>query len=416
MISKNFNKLNSFLQVINKLNLEDDIDSIEHSCFLLLCGDANRGITLNGQAYSPLIDSLKDEIESHGYTCITIAKPWSRLVGDKAYGSPIAINKSYLKVKMKQKLFSRLLSDVEFLFYKDIISKTNAKVIITIGASKAFCQAARSLNVFHSELLHGIGYTELKWDLSSLKNDQLPQCILSLDSVSTRTLLPLQKKGVIIKQIPHPFLKKFKYNELSEVPVEWRLSNKFRQNKKEILISVQWGFSADIDELSELKGILNNGMFYDELANVVRQTSNDVFWRFRLHPVQYRNPKRYKKLLSFIDDFVHQHPNCDWKESTYKPLPALLKNCSGHITMYSMTSYEASYFGVPTLALSPTLKEDGVHSSMFSDLIKNGYLQKEKATVSNIINWVQNTKQKPPMLNNLSDKIDITNWLLTQVK
>lgn len=411
------NKLKNYLSVLTKINFKDTSSAIYLCDILLFCHDVDRGTSLNNKAYSPLIDSVKDQFEEAGYSCLSIAHPWSKIIGNAGYGSPIAINRSYFIAKVLSKLTHKFGNKADVKLYERIIKKSNAKVIVTIGCSNELCEAARNLKVFHAELLHGIGYTPMPWGWEKKDRIHLPQAILSLDEVSTQTFSELEKYGVLIKEIPHPFLNRFQEGKLDKIPTEWLPAKKRTKYKKEILVSLQWGYAPGLDEHDFFKGFLPNGLFYDELKRVIHETKNTVFWRFRFHPVQYRQPDKYEKLLLFMDEFIKENNNCEWKESTCIPLPSLLIQCSGHITMSSMTNYEAAYLGVPTLALCPSLRAGGIYEDFFEDLVKQGYVSKQSAEVDNVLNWVNTVEKKQPLLQNLSHSEDpeaLINWLLEQ--
>lgn len=415
MRTKVLNKIKNYLSILKKINFKDTSNDIHPCDVLLFCHDVDRGASLNNKAYSPLIDSVKDQFEESGYSCISIAHPWSVIIGNAGYGSPIAINRSYFIAKVFSKLSRGFGYKADVKFYERIIKKSKAKVIITIGCSNELCEASRNMKVFHAELLHGIGYTPMPWGWENKDKIHLPQAILSLDEVSTKTFSELEKHDVLIKEIPHPFLSRFQESKLDKIPPEWVPRKKELKYQKEILISLQWGYAAGIDEHEIFKGFLPNGLFYDELKEVIRKTKDTVFWRFRFHPVQYRQPDKYKKLFAFMDGLVKENKNCDWKESTYIPLPSLLIQCSGHITMSSMTNYEAAYLGVPTLALCPSLRNGGIYEDFFEDLVEQGYVSKQSAEESNIINWINTVKKKEsllPSLNINNDSGTLTSWLL----
>ncbi|WP_313433283.1 hypothetical protein [Stutzerimonas nitrititolerans] len=398
-----FSKINWYFARLKEFNLDDGYANIGSCDILFYCHDANRGVNLNGQAYSPLIDSLKDRFDAQGYVCQTIAQPWSVLLGDLAYGRPIAINRRYFFAKMLKSvfLFMRIKDPVVRLF-ESIFVKSNPKLIITIGCGDEFCEAARNLGFLHMELLHGIGYTSIPWKWDEKPKKNLPQGVISLDPVSTKTFSDLSKHGVLIKEIQHPFLSRFQGNMSHDIPAEWLPVEREKKYKKEVLVSLQWGYLAGVDEFPFFKGLLSNGLFYEELAEVVKKTADTVLWRFRFHPVQYRQYGKYKGIFEFIESFTSENDNCEWKEATYIPLPSLLLRCSGHITMSSMTSYEAAYLGVPTLALDPSLEVGGIYEDVFHDLVQNGYLTKSRPSVAAIYNWLCKAERKEFLLKNLS--------------
>jgi len=389
------NKLKNYWKFLKTVNFKDTSKNLKKCDVLLFCHDADRGVTLNNKAYSPLIDSVQNKLKIEGYSCQTIAHPFSKLIGNLAYGDTVAINRSYLKALVLDKI---LKNNNLVKYYEDLFKAANPKIIISIGCNDEFCLAARNLNIYHFELLHGIGYTPMPWDWDKKEKENLPQGILSLDAVSTNTFNELKLKGLDVYQINHPFLSRFNLKNNIELPEEWILKDIDQKYTKTILITLQWGYAPSIDELDIYKGILNNGLFFEEIESIIKETKDSIFWRFKFHPVQYRQQKKYKKLFNIVDNFIKEFKNCEWKESTFLPLPSILGTCDGHITMSSMSSYEAAYLGVRTLALCPTLQKGGIYENMFEDLVKKGYLVKEKPNKVKICNWINALTRLEPLL------------------
>jgi len=389
------NKLKNYWKFLKTVNFKDTSKNLKKCDVLLFCHDADRGVTLNNKAYSPLIDSVQNKLKIEGYSCQTIAHPFSKLIGNLAYGDPVAINRSYLKALVLNKI---LKSNNIVKYYEDLFKAANPRIIISIGCNDEFCLAARNLNIYHFELLHGIGYTPMPWDWDKKEKENLPQGILSLDAVSTNTFNELKLKGLDVYQINHPFLSRFNLKNNIELPEEWILKDIDQKYTKTILVALQWGYAPSIDELDIYKGILNNGLFFEEIESIIKETKDSIFWRFKFHPVQYRQQKKYKKLFNIVDNFIKEFKNCEWKESTFLPLPSILGTCDGHITMSSMSSYEAAYLGVRTLALCPTLQKGGIYENMFEDLVKKGYLVKEKPNKVKICNWINELTRLEPLL------------------
>ncbi len=389
------NKLKNYWKFLKTVNFKDTSKNLKKCDVLLFCHDADRGVTLNNKAYSPLIDSVQNKLKIEGYSCQTIAHPFSKLIGNLAYGDTVAINRSYLKALVLDKI---LKNNNLVKYYEDLFKAANPKIIISIGCNDEFCLAARNLNIYHFELLHGIGYTPMPWDWDKKEKENLPQGILSLDAVSTNTFNELKLKGLDVYQINHPFLSRFNLKNNIELPEEWILKDIDQKYTKTILVALQWGYAPSIDELDIHKGILNNGLFFEEIESIIKETKDSIFWRFKFHPVQYRQQKKYKKLFNIVDNFIKEFKNCEWKESTFLPLPSILGTCDGHITMSSMSSYEAAYLGVRTLALCPTLQKGGIYENMFEDLVKKGYLVKEKPNKVKICNWINALTRLEPLL------------------
>lgn len=379
-----FKKINNLFVFIKEKLLKDDLHKLKKSDVLFFCHDNNRGIDFNGKAYSPILDSYSEELQSEGYTVQTLAHPWSKLNANLAFGYPLLFNRSYFIAKITDKVFKK--NKLKYL-YLNIFKRVMPKKIITIGCNDALCQAARELNIQHIEILHGFGYDTIPWGWEKKNKQSLPQYVYSFDQVSTETFGFLNKYDVKVIQVENPFLKRFEKNKLQNLPFEWRVASR-PEFKKQILISLQWGYASGIDCYPEFEGVLDNGLFPIELLKVIEKTGKEVLWRFRFHPVHYRNQEKYKRHFNFIESIVLLHENCEWMESTYKALPSILIHCDAHITMSSMSVYESSYFQVPSLALCPTLREGGINQNLFDDLVIQGMLQKSDATLQIIESWL----------------------------
>lgn len=414
-------RLSEIFKMISDVNFKDSLQMLDKCDVLFFCHDVDRGVYLDGKAYSPLLDSVREDFESRGLKCQTIARPWSVLVGNKGYSDPIAINLNFFLALLQNKLFriflkDRINSNNRFVIklYERILKIASPRLIISIGACDSMCLASRNCKVFHVELLHGIGYTFLPWMWDKKNVLNLPQGILSLDEVSAKTFSPLKKKGIDIKVIPHPFIKRF-FGELKNIHPEWILNAGCDVNKrKQILFSFSWGYAGDHGEYEDLAGILTNGLFPDVLKDVVKATNNIVFWRFRFHPLQMKQ-ERYRCLMDFMDEFVSDNDNSEWRVSSMMPFPAVSVLCDGNISMCSMSCYDAAYMGVSSLMLCPTLQAGGVFGNYFEDLVAQGYVTKKMASFEVIRDWVDCVQKKDPLLGNLlNEKMweEAVGWML----
>ena len=134
--------------------------------------------------------------------------------------------------------------------------------------------------------MHAVGYVEPQWGWQHKSYSSLPKVILSLDNISTEGFSPLKQKGVTVKTIPHPFLARFLPKHRHLLPNEWLFSSsQLSKYTKVVLVSLQWAYAGDQGEYTEFKNILENGLFFPEIEEMVKNRP-DVFWFFRLHPVQ----------------------------------------------------------------------------------------------------------------------------------
>ena len=71
------------------------------------------------------------------------------------------------------------------------------------------------------------------------------------------------------------------------------------------------------------------------------------------------------------------------------------------ISMRSETCYDASFFGVKTLLLCPSLKPGGKIENHFQDLLKKGLVKYWIGNKGNLSDWIKETKKTEPSLMDL---------------
>jgi hypothetical protein len=370
---------------------------------LLFCHDNDRGLILNNSSYSPLIDSIFDELTNLNIACQSISLPWSKLGYGKTVNNSLLINRNYLIWKFLKKI----LRLDESKFYENILNITKARFIIGIGLSPGICLAAKKNKTITIELLHGIGYQFIPWGWDLFDANDLPDKILVLDDVSEKTFKPLERKGLKILKIEHPFYKKISNSKYS-VPKEWSYTS--NRDKKNILMTLQWGYAGELDEFN---GILKNGLFYDEIEKLIDKRP-DIYWHFRLHPAQTKGDLA-EKIIPLIIKYSKKYSNISWEKSSVLPLAYVALACDLHITMSSMSCYEVSMIGLPSLILCPTTRDEGIHKDYFSDLVREGYAIKKTVDLDFIEKWVDNTKLKPPRSSGFVDNA-IWNNLIFEIK
>lgn len=410
-------KFRFYLDIVKLGILTDQSKDLNKCDLLFICHDADRPLKLKGEAYAPLIDSIREDFEQRGFKCISVAHYGSKLTGKRAYGNPLSVNRKQLRYLIIGRLISLLRIDKVFKkpsFYKYLLKKINPRIVFTIGAPDQLCYEARLKDILTVEILHGIGYKFIPWGWDEKSTDYLPKAILSLDKVSSTSFSSLSKQGINILTIPNPFLKRFLPSRLYLLPNEWKMVIG-KNNKKKILVSLNWGYWGDHGEFSEFADILSNGLFYEELADLIRDDLN-VFWCFRLHPLQ-TTLKKYRNLRDFLDRFVKDNSNCEWIQSSSLPFPIVAAQCSGNIGMSSMSCYDAAAMGVPSLMLCPTIQPGGIHEDWFEDLENEGYVTKNIVDKKRLQNWVQAVEKIEPRLSNLIDEDSWENaveWLLSE--
>lgn len=380
---------------------------------LLICHDANRGDTKDGLPYSKIIDALNELIDSYGFRCTQFARPYSKLVGKKAWGKPYSLDKYFKKIPYWNSdiyvflnwLLRRLtlgsigtLKRFDLLksihVYTWLLLRTRPRLIIAIQPESDLCRLAYLLKIPLIEPLHGLGYSNIPWDYDTLTNAELPSFIVSFDQLSTSTFSPLKKQGIPVLSMEHPW-----YN--SELKSQLRKNDQEaasvphidKQYKKVILVSLVWGYGDDFGAHPEFSGILvDNHLIPQQVVDLISETHDSVFWCIRRHPVQLRSDD-YDYQLDFLNDLVEKNKNCEWEKSSTCSLDSFLPHIDGHITMSSMTSYDAALFGIKTLTLCPTILPGAIHEGRFQDLVQLGYLEKAEFDKEIIQKWISETQK-----------------------
>ena len=64
--------------------------------------DTDRNLTRDGLRFSPIIDSLFEEISNYGYKVVSVSFPFSQITDDKSWSNAKRINKQFLSYSIKK--------------------------------------------------------------------------------------------------------------------------------------------------------------------------------------------------------------------------------------------------------------------------------------------------------------------------
>ena len=356
--------------------------------------DVHNGLTLENKKYSPLFDPIREVLVNRNVSYVSFAYPWSVLSGSMTHSNLITFNRRFTLALIKYK-FIQSITKRDYLkdVYSHILSVTNAKIVITTGVPSELCRAADDKEIIVLELLHAFGYHKPEWGFDFRNKDELPSYVCTFDVTSTKTFSRIPNLKGRVVQFKHPFLSRYTDKPITRtLPGEWRWRSPPSNNKKNILILLQWGYGGEIDYL---RGILSNTIYPVELENAIEKSYDSVHWHIRLHPVFIR-VKAYASVVDDIENKMKRYSNVTISQSTDLPLPEVLRYMDGCLSMSSMAVYEAAILGVPSLLLCPTLLQGGYQEADFADLVEAGYAQKKEPTVRNIINWINDVPKIKP--------------------
>jgi hypothetical protein len=109
------------------------------------------------------------------------------------------------------------------------------------------------------------------------------------------------------------------------------------------------------------------------LVNLIK-ASPDVFWRFRLHPVQLKFAK--KRIDAFLNKTFYENKNIDWNSYSSLSFGAAIKGCNGHMTVGSASALDAFQNSVPTILVGcPGVADFEKAQMYFSEYIKSGFVK-----------------------------------------
>jgi len=402
---------------LNSLLIKDSFDLIKKSDVVLFCSDNDRADKLNNKNYSRVLDTIYDDLISRGYDCINISLPLNIEVKNKSWGYVLSFNRSYFIAKINEKL-SILINKLLFRktndsrkhivqYYDNILKLSKPNLIFVIGCVPELAIAARNNNILIIEPLHGFGYTKVPWRWSEFNKEHLPNIIICFDAISANSFVELEKKDVKIYEINSMWLNRFKKENWNKLPDEWlSIINKLNNNKKNILVSLTWGYAGDHGDKNEFRGILSNGLIPESIIEIIKYTQDSINWYFRLHPKHLRNKNKYSKHFRLLNKLKSEYKNVEWEISTISPLPLVLETVSGVISMSSMVPYDAAYFGIKSLILCPTIFQPNSNPN-FNDLISNGIAEYQDLNDEKLIyEWVLNIKR----LNNTNNINPKNKW------
>jgi hypothetical protein len=405
-------RLKKFREFVIGGNTWKEIPKID---FLLLCHDVNRGGEVDGKAFSPLIDTLQLDLQEKGFSCAQFAYPESKIVGSKAWGKPFHATSAWafscLVSCSEFRFFSKIVENLTFgkisltekfgkeAFYKKLLDQTKPRAVIGVEPYPVLCKVCRDKKIPIIEIFHGFGYTEKVF--TYLWNEEpTPVGVLALDETSTRTFSSnyFKSKGVWCEHVGHPFYKRILTNKVDALfPVDVAVKPKMIEGiAKKILYSMSWGYAGDHGNYSEFEGILQNGVCPGDFLEVIKTIGEGYDFFFRVHPVHLRNKKKYKFIFEFLERLEKEIPNIEWRYASQATLPTLYKDIDCQISMRSETCYDASFFGVKTLLLCPSLKPGGKIENHFQDLYKNGTVEYWTGNKTDLINWIKKTKKTEP--------------------
>ncbi|MCK9631756.1 MAG: hypothetical protein M0R30_08930 [Methanoregula sp.] len=337
--------------------------------------DNNCGYSFHGKAYAHLIDSIGERCTEKSLSVRSIATPYSRLVGDKAYFSPVSYNQlATIIFVIRQLLYTFRGREIALEWentyrvnlWCQILDKATPKCIIGILPDKYLCQAGKIKKIPVYDLQHGVIadnhplYGE-KYQVNS-RTDALPDGYLCWNEQSVITISKWAKyKSIRVINVGNPWFLRFIRNNPEDLLVHEAITDEYKNEDTRpcIVVTLEWGL-----ERYYLEGNFN-GVMVSALETVILDTAKLYNWILRLHPVHLRGSEK-DMVLNYLRKTFGTEEAQRWLISSEMPLPILLRGTDLHISDISSVVIEAAWMGIRSGLLNQNLNHGGKFENYYS--------------------------------------------------
>jgi hypothetical protein len=379
------------VKIFSQLFRRSDWRRLAKADILAVRHDDDCGQLINGKYYSPLIDSILDELKR--CRTLTVASPYSYRIKDSSYAGALNFNGAFMRELLVNRLRSKLglKSDASDLdTWRAVLRVVQPRYVISIQPHSALCRACHELGVYVFDVQHGYvgpknpGYGE-EFQIGRHRQE-MADCILCWDNESAGSIRDwTTRKQIALRVIGNPWVNKFVNRREEDNVIRYfaskRSSDRHNGARAKILVSLQWGLNDPATAPDQ--ALFDNEFMPIELERAIWNTRLDYDWVLRPHPTQYLNPVVFKRLIAHVKERFGSNAIVSENE----PLPFVLSSVDLHITYNSSVVIEAEYFGVPSALLDPQIN-GGLWAGYFSSQIGKGAARLLPCQASAIQDWI----------------------------
>ena len=373
--------------------------------------DAHRNFYHKKKYYAPLIDTVRESFEKNNKSSITIAEPYSQIVGKNAFGEVLDFNGSFARASLLRKLkliFYKEIYVGQFgyeLLWTKILTLIKPKIVIAINPPASLCFVCQKLELKVYDLQHGVISENHEWYgakfRQNLPSNILPTGFLCWNKTSKKILEKWTKnKNIHVLEIGHPWLNRFLNARDDDELVKNSNEKYLKYNKSKlrtILITLTWGWVGWDDKFirKNYKTKFDHYFGFPKgLMECIIENKDTYKWKIRLHPVQLAG-KEQNGIVSFLNQKFGKFENVEWNKSSIEPLPLILKNADLHITVNSSVLIEACIFNLKSALIAPIPKTDLWLESYYEEELNSGYCEYVPNHKNSIKSWIlQNINNK----------------------
>jgi hypothetical protein len=360
------------------------------------CLDVDRYAIKDGKFFSPILASIHGYLDSD-FEVVNVTQSVSKFYSTEILNGHINLNFLLIIDILVKPLFfiigRRKKKSLKVSVYKKILLKNKVKLVVSIQPSHALCIAAHDLGIKVAEPMHGMNLAVsdkiFLSQFDGVEDYLLPDYFIAFDDQTYQTLnIILKNRKAEVILMPHPWHCECLKTESALIDKSQLVSISNFNSDKVILLSLQWGYDG---EREIFNNIIPNGILHDSVIDVIKN-HKDIFWLIRLHPIQLKR-RFYQRHRKFIADLCEKFENTEFVVASSAPLPLLLKQVNGHLTMSSGSAGEAALMNIPSLMLCPTLREGGAISGSFEHPSIENFISFSEPTSSNIYNWISSLNE-----------------------
>lgn len=348
----------------------------ENIDIILECHDGNRSATVQDKRYSPILDSIRDDLEAEGYSCMTLLKP-SSTIARKAYGSPSSA------FSLTDEIIWQTLNIVDRLFhkkkqyslkyaqyvYKRLLESCKPILVMGIQPSKELVVVCNYVDIPIIDILHGYGIvpSHLVYGLDAMDNaadNELCSDYVALDEISKSQIeksLQFATKQARVWSFQSPVLDATR-------PFHHGKTNREELDKYEkiCLISLQWGINR-----FERKHPHEDGELHPKIHGLIENArTENILFIIKPHPLINRRTGILQRLVSRYSSYDNVVVDSD------STLYQLLSLADINLTIFSTVVREAAFLGVPSMIFSTDEEMFSGENYMFEPEIEAGIAQR----------------------------------------
>lgn len=360
--------------------------------------DADRTDTIGDSHYSRILDPLLASLLPE-WKVLNLGRSTDRVIGPATYGSVLPmkahrlvsmlpIRDTYSGWAVPGSHLHRTLLETRAL--RSVINRFRPSLLLAIDGVGHVFETARELGVPTVEVLHARGYSQVFPSWENAPHSSLPDFVFAFDQMSFDTFssfLGSSERVFLIQDCARDFF------ETLLGPVS-RVEAEVEDPRLRVLFTLVWG--EDFSDRPDLD--FSPGFFVPAIIEeLIRETSSTHFWNFRLHPVQRVGRDRSSRdAREYVMKMADLHENVSWYSSTNGILAEVIEETDMHITVGSMSVYDAALAGVPSLFFYPEAEPGRTRERMFSDLRETGHLTWLPLDRARVRDWIYSAGPLPP--------------------